>query len=231
MARHTPVSFIVAATLSLAVHATAAVYFEHYASRESAAPPSAVPTLQLSLKATRPEAPQAAPEPAPEPEPVPQPETRPPPEPAPKPVARPKPRPKPAPRKPPVAKVAETKPPAPEQTAAAARAETVATKPVLAHVAVINERENYLARLLAHIDSHKFYPRSARRRGVTGEVQVSFYLQRDGAVRDLRITGGSKLLRQAAKQAIQNALSMPVPAEKIDLQEPIRFGMVYRLEG
>jgi len=231
MARHTPVSFIVAATLSLAVHATAAVYFKHYSSRESAAPPSAAPTLQLSLTATRPTAPQAAPEPALEPEPVPPPEIRPPPKPAPRPVARPKPRPQPAPRKPPVTKVAELKPPAPEQVAVAARTETVAAKPVQAQVAVINERENYLARLLAHIDSHKFYPRSARRRGVTGEVQVSFYLLRDGAVRDLRITGGSKLLRQAARQAIQNALSMPAPAEKIDLQEPIRLGMVYRLEG
>lgn len=230
MFRQRPVSFIMAATVSLAVHATAAVYFGHYQSPEPTAPQSA-PTLQLTLKTARPAAPPAVPEPAPEPEPAPQPETRPAPKPAPKPVARPKPRPKPAPRKPPVAKVAEIKPPAPEQVAAAAPSATVADKPVLAPVVVVNERENYLARLLSHIDTHKFYPRSARRRGVIGEVQVSFYLLSDGGIRDLRITGGSKLLRQAAKQAIQNALSMPQPPEKIDLHEPVRFGMVYRLEG
>ena len=102
---------------------------------------------------------------------------------------------------------------------------------MLAPVVVINERENYLARLLSHIDSHKFYPRSARRRGVIGEVQVSFYLLSDGGIRDLQVTGGSKVLRQAARQAIQNALSMPRPPETLGQQEPIRFGMVYRLEG
>ena len=118
-----------------------------------------------------------------------------------------------------------------EKTAATARTKTVADKPVPAQVARVNVRESFLARLLAHIDSHKFYPRSARRRGVNGEVQVSFYLLRDGTIRDLQITGSSKVLRQAARQAIHNALSLPHPPEALGLQEPIRFGMIYRLEG
>ena len=231
MSRQGQISFFVAAGISLAVHATAAVYFGHYPSRQAAAPPSSAPTLQLSLAVTRPAAPQAVPEPEPAPQPETRPRPKPTPKPAPKPVAKPKPRPQPPPRTPPVAEVAETAQPVLEQTAAAARTETVADKPVLAQVALVNQRENYLARLLAHIDSHKFYPRSARRRGVKGEVSVSFYLLRDGTIRDLQVTGGSKLLRQAARQAVHNALSLPQPPEKMGLQEPIRFGMVYRLEG
>ena len=230
------VSFITAAALSLVAHATAAVYFGHYRSPESAAPQSA-PTLQLSLTAARPAPPQAAPEPVPEPEVAPPPEIQPPPKPVqkpvpkpvPKPVARPKPRPRPVLQKPPPTEIAETAPIVPIPAVAAAR--TVADKPVLAPVPQVSERESYLARLLAHIDSHKFYPRSARRRGIIGEVKVSFYLHRDGSIEDLQITGGSKVLRKAARQAIYNAQSLPKPPDTLGLQEPIQFGMVYRLEG
>lgn len=130
-----------------------------------------------------------------------------------------------------MAKVAELKPPAPEQMAAAAPAATVVDKTLLAQVVVVNERENYLARLLSHIDTHKFYPRSARRRGVIGEVQVSFYLLRDGTIRDLQVTGGSKVLRNAARQAIQNALALPAPPDSLELQVPVSFGMIYRLDS
>jgi len=109
--------------------------------------------------------------------------------------------------------------------------ETVSDTPAPAPVALVNERETYLARLLAHIDSHKFYPRSARQRGEKGEVRVSFYLLSDGAIRDLQITGGSKALRLAARQAIQNALALPVPPDSLELQAPVSFGMVYRLDS
>jgi len=225
-----------AATLSLAVHATAAVYFGHYPARQAAAPPSAAPTLQLSLAVTRPAAPQAVPVPVAEPEPVTQPETLPPPKPESRPLPKaaskkPKPRPQPPPRKPPAAKPAEPATPVPQQAAAAPQTETVRDTRVQAQLALVSERETYLARLLAHIDSHKFYPRSARRRGEKGEVRVSFYLLRDGAIRDLQITGGSKALRLAARQAIQNALALPAPPDSLELQAPVSFGMVYRLDS
>ena len=64
-----------------------------------------------------------------------------------------------------------------------------------------------------------------------GEIQVAFYLLRDGSISGLQIKGGSKLLRKAAKQAVQQSLSLPPPPESMRLQEQIRFGMVYRLDG
>jgi len=117
-----------------------------------------------------------------------------------------------------------------EQTAASTYTEAPVNKPALDRVVLENERESYLLRLLAHIDRHKFYPRSARRRGMEGEVQVAFYLLRDGSITDLQVKGGSKVLRNAAKQAVQQALSLPPPPESMPLQEQIRFGMLYRLD-
>ena len=104
-------------------------------------------------------------------------------------------------------------------------------KPALDQIALENERESYLLRMLAHIDGHKFYPRKARRRGTEGEIKIAFYLHRDGSISDLQVSGGSRVLRKAAKQAVQKALSLPRPPESISLQEQIRFGMVYRLDG
>ena len=118
-----------------------------------------------------------------------------------------------------------------EQIAASAYTEALVDKPALDQLALENERESYLLRMLAHIDNHKYYPRKARRRGTEGEIKIAFYLHKDGSISDLQISGGSKVLCRAAKQAVQKALSLPAPPESMHLQEPIRFGMVYRLDG
>ena len=91
--------------------------------------------------------------------------------------------------------------------------------------------ESYLARLLAHIDSHKFYPRSARRRGQEGDVHVTFYLLQDGGIRALDISGGSRQLREAAERAVQDSLPLPLPPASIKLHEQVSFSMQFRLKG
>ncbi|MCK5481815.1 MAG: energy transducer TonB [Gammaproteobacteria bacterium] len=223
-------SFVIAAVISIAVHATAAVYLEHYAAPPASQPQSAARVLQISLAPATPAAPQ--PEPPPIPETRPAAEPPPPPEPAPKPEVKREPLPEPViePR-PASSEVPEPAEPVEEQVVATAYPEAPIDKPALTRVVLENERESYLLQLLAHIDSHKFYPRSARRRGMEGEIQVAFYLLRDGSISGLQIKGGSKLLRKAAKQAVQQSLALPPPPESMRLQEQIRFGMVYRLDG
>ena len=222
-------SFIVAAVISITVHAAAVVYLEHYDSPFADQPQSTVSLMRISLAPARPAAPEPEPETKPRPEPPP-----PPPPPAPKPEVRKKPLPPPEPviEPPPTStEVAETTELIEEQIATSDYVEAAVDKPALAQVALENERESYLLRLLAHIDNHKFYPLTARRRGVEGEIQVAFYLRNDGSISNLQVTGGSKVLRKAAKQAVQRALSLPPPPESLPLQEQIRFGMVYRLDG
>jgi protein TonB len=233
MARYERSSFFVAAVISITVHATAAVYLGHYHAPLADQPQSAASVMQISLAPTRPAAPQPEPEAKPILPPEPEPEPPPPPR---KPVSKPEPvrepLPEPVIEPAPVSNdVAETTELVEEQTAASAYTEALVDKPALDQVALENERESYLLRLLAHIDSHKFYPRKARRRGMEGEIKIAFHLHRDGSIRDLQVTGGSRVLRKAAKQAVQKALSLPSPPESMHLQEQIRFGMVYRLDG
>lgn len=91
------------------------------------------------------------------------------------------------------------------------------------------EKEAYLARLLAHIERYKRYPRVARRRGLEGRVEVSFLLTRGGNVRDLRTDGAHALLGRAAQAAIRESLPLPVPPAGMELPLAINFGMVFSL--
>jgi protein TonB len=218
-------SFILAAVISITAHAAAVVYLGHYDAPLADRPQSTVSLMQISLSPSRPAVPESEPETKPLP-------ISPPPPPAPNPVAKKKPLPKPVVEPPPArTEVPETAEPAEELIAASDYIEAPVDKPALAQVALENERESYLVRLLAHIDNHKFYPLTARRRGVEGEIQVAFFLRKDGSISHLQITGGSKVLRKAAKQAVQQSLSLPLPPESMPLQKQIHFGMVYRLDG
>lgn len=228
-------SFIVAAVLSLTVHATAVVYLGHNESPSAGRPQSADSIMRISLAPARPVEPQPEPKPTPPPRPEPEPESPPPvkkPVPEIKPVRKPKPKPKPIIKPVPTSiEEPETKEPLEEQIASSSYTKARLEKPALDQVVLENVRESYLLRMLAHIDRHKFYPRKARRRGIEGEVKIAFYLHKDGSITDLQVSGGSKVLRKAAKQAVQKALSLPLPPESIPLQKQIRFGMVYRLDG
>jgi protein TonB len=233
MNRYEHSSFIVAAVLSLTVHATAAVYLGHYNAPSAEQPQSTDSVMRISLAPTRAVEPQPEPKPIPPPRPEPEPEPPPPvknPVPEIKPVRKPLPKPviKPVPTS---IEEPETKEPIEEQTASSSYTEAPMDKPALDQVVLENERESYLLRMLAHIDSHKFYPRKARQRGMEGKINIVFYLHADGSISDLQVSGGSRLLRRAARQAVQQALSLPRPPESFHLQEQVRFGMVYRLDG
>ena len=229
-------SFVVAAVISIVVHATAAVYIGHDDAATANRPQSADSSMRISLAPARPAEPQSETEPDPVADPVANPV--PPPVPVKKPAPGFKPVRQPLPKTEPVveplptqAVEPETTEPVEQQAAASSYAEAQVDQPALDQTAMENERESYLLRMLAHIDSHKFYPRKARQRGMEGNINIAFYLHADGSISDLQISGGSRLLRRAARQAVQQALSLPRPPQSFHLQEQVRFGMVYRLDG
>lgn len=223
-------SFVAAAVISVVVHATAAIYLGHDTAATVNRPQSADSVMRVSLAPARPAVPQPEPEPETEPIPPPLPVKKPLPEP--KPVREPLPKSEPVVEPLPTRSVeVETTEPAEEQAAAASYVEAPMDQPALDQAAMENERESYLLRMLAHIDSHKFYPRKARQRGMEGKINIVFYLHADGSISDLQVSGGSRLLRRAARQAVQQALSLPRPPESFHLQQQVRFGMVYRLDG
>lgn len=117
----------------------------------------------------------------------------------------------------------------PATTAMAASTATVPTKESLATKERQQIKQQYLATLMAHIESHKYYPRAARQRRMEGLTTVRFTLLASGEVCEISISNGPKLLRIASKTALQKALPLPEPPDTLDYPMPIQFDMEYRL--
>ena len=98
------------------------------------------------------------------------------------------------------------------------------------HQLMIKQKQQYMQKLMAHIDAHKFYPSAARRRGIEGEVQVSFNLTTDKIPVNIEVNGGISILQRAAMQALRDASPFPEPPAGVFFNSPIVISMVYALE-
>jgi protein TonB len=93
------------------------------------------------------------------------------------------------------------------------------------------KRQQYLHKLLSHIESFKYYPRAARRRSMEGSVSISFTLRGDGFYDQLVMDGKHAVLVRAAEQALESATPLPTPPDDIGLSNEIEFTMVYSITG
>lgn len=73
------------------------------------------------------------------------------------------------------------------------------------------ERSNYAGRVVAHLNRHKQFPRTAMQRRVNGTVMVRFSLARDGRVTSARLQRGSghRVLDEAALAMVRRADPFP----------------------
>ena len=78
-----------------------------------------------------------------------------------------------------------------------------------------SEKAKYLKTIAAHLNKHKFYPRSARRRHIEGDVKVSFDLLQDGNILNLKIMTGHSALQKATSESINSSLPMPSRPESL----------------
>lgn len=95
---------------------------------------------------------------------------------------------------------------------------------------VKKNRLNYFNHLILHIERFKFYPGSARRRGIEGKVSVCFDLNSDGSISGLTVDSKHRILKQAAEEAIKSALPMPLPDKEFSVGRKIDFNMLYAMK-
>lgn len=137
----------------------------------------------------------------------------------------------PEPPKPVPAPEPEIPPPASTQSAEKPALQAEASPGSVDDPALLEQaKHEYLRRLMAHIESHKHYPRAARRRGIEGEVAVNFRLLPGGEIEDVKVTKGPRVLRKATAQAIEDARPMPAPPESIPLPMTITFSVQFSLK-
>ncbi|MDH5602074.1 MAG: energy transducer TonB [Gammaproteobacteria bacterium] len=92
-------------------------------------------------------------------------------------------------------------------------------------------RQKYFSTLLTHIESYKFYPRNARRRGIEGSIQITFRLFEDGSIAGLDANGGPTILMRAAKNSVSDALPLPKCPSDVACPMQISFAMQFKLNS
>jgi len=232
--------------VSLALHGTLFVHFNSKTQASSAAiatpapqvtrvvfnqPVTTLPDIPTPPKKEHVEAPKPKPSPRPLPKPTPKPAAK---------IAKPMPPPEPEPIE--VVEKIEDTPvdiePMPEQTPPPAAAmasakeiiKTEALQPLVSRGMEEDEKQRYKSQLMAHIEAHKYYPSAARKRAIEGDVLVSFVLSPEGEVKDIAVKGGPRMLRKAAKKAVQAALPFPTPDKKLDEAMPMTYKMAFAIQ-
>ncbi|MEJ2528888.1 MAG: TonB family protein [Gammaproteobacteria bacterium] len=148
--------------------------------------------------------------PEPEPEQIKEPEPEPEPEPTPRP--KPKPIPKPKPKQ-----VVKKQP-----KAQMAQKEIKSGSP--------KQRHAYLSSLIRKIERNKFYPRPARRRNLQGNIRVNVTVLCNGSIAGLSVSGGHKLLQEAAAKAVRKAAPFTKPPGGVGCPLPISYSMRFKVQ-
>lgn len=89
------------------------------------------------------------------------------------------------------------------------------------------EISNLQAMIISEIQKNKLYPLAARKRGLQGDVKLSFTVNADGTVSNLQVlnTEVSSLLCEAAKKAVKN--SFPI---NLQIKSPFNMNVTLRYE-
>jgi protein TonB len=84
-----------------------------------------------------------------------------------------------------------------------------------------------LKKIVRLLRNNLYYPRSARKRGITGKVMVKFKLLTNGNVEYVKVTSSnSKILTRAAIKTINNLSGdFPKPKEALTLHVPINYAL------
>ena len=117
------------------------------------------------------------------------------------------PKPKPKPKK-----VVQKKKPVPEpEPIVEPEEEIIEEVAQLDDVTTEREKKHYLSLVMDCIERCKYYPTMARRRGISGEIEVNMTLLPNGEVENLEIDGGHGILCDAVREAVMKASPLPPP--------------------
>lgn len=102
--------------------------------------------------------------------------------------------------------------------------ENISEKELNPEVKYLDENIKLITQL---IQENLYYPRSARKRGITGKVVVEFIISIDSTVRDVKIKSSqSDILSRAAVKTIENlSTKFPKPKQELTLKVPITYSL------
>ena len=152
--------------------------------------------------------------------------------PDPEPTVKPEPKPKPKPKKRVKKPVAIPKPIVEEIIQKAAPLPVV--EQIITPVATIDTasiKDRYTSQIRTKIRNNLIYPKMAKRLRIQDVVKVTFYVQKDGSITDIRVLNSpKKLLQNAAIKTLKSLSLEPIPSqldeEFLDITIPIEFKLI-----
>jgi len=89
----------------------------------------------------------------------------------------------------------------------------------------LEAKNRYLANVKKIIENNKFYPNSAKRRGLESNIPIKFLISKDGTISNIEILGGKKIFHKSVKQTLEN--SFPIDPKGV-LKESIEVSLVLK---
>lgn len=94
----------------------------------------------------------------------------------------------------------------------------------------IKAKQNiFFTKIRNKIEQNKSYPRSARRRGIEGIVEVKFNLCNDGNVKDIEFISGKNVFKQSIIEAIENSFPVVVDTSLFSFPKQFKISIKYTL--
>ena len=87
--------------------------------------------------------------------------------------------------------------------------------------------QDNISKIAKLLQDNLYYPRRARKKGITGEVIVKFTLELDSSVNNIKIiTSNKEILSRAAIKTIQDLSGeFPSPKEQLTIEVPINYSL------
>ncbi len=88
--------------------------------------------------------------------------------------------------------------------------------------------QNYIVQIVKLLQENLYYPRRARKKGITGEVMVKFTIGVDSKVSNVKVLKSNKdILSRAAVKTIQDLSGeFPRPDEELSISVPISYKLI-----
>lgn len=94
----------------------------------------------------------------------------------------------------------------------------------------IKAKQNiFFTKIRNRINENKSYPRTARRRGIQGSVEVRFHLCNDGNVKNIEFLSGREIFKRSIIEAIEKSFPIEVDSSLFNFPKEFKISVDYIL--
>jgi len=163
--------------------------------------------------------------------------------PKPKPIIKPKPKPKPTPKlksyiKPDLLKAIIKKEPIPKKIEKKSTKKTQIKKnnslikkvlPTIDLEELKIKQNLFYQKIKTTINKNKYYPKKAIKRGIEGDIKISFILLSSGEVKDIKVMSGKNIFKKSAINSIQKSFPMQIDDKLFKFPKKFNIKLNFKL--